>query len=129
MTAAFVRLGNFYVAALICMLTLLLSCNDKYKTYIFIFALGDSTSRDPTFKAAYLAVAGGLFCLEIYKHFVFSTLSDNRQYFTGFFASAVYGGIEFLDMNLKIGINPVLKTLLVIMSSTYAYRLMGQRMY
>lgn len=100
MTAAFVRLGNFYIAALVCILTLLLSCNDKYKTYIFIFALGDSTSRDPAFKAAYLVVAGGLFCLEIYKHFVFSTLQDNKQYFTGFFASAVYGGIEFLDMNL-----------------------------
>ena len=63
MTAAFVRLPNFYLSAAVCLLTLVLACNDKYKTYIFIFALGDAIARDPGFKAAYLAVAGGLFCL------------------------------------------------------------------
>lgn len=129
MTAAFVKLPNFYMAAGVCLLTLVLACNDKYKTYIFIFMLGDAMARNSAFKAAYLAVAGGLFCLEIYNHFVFSTLLDNRRYFTGFFAAAVYGAIEFLDMNLQIGINPVLNSVLVVMSGTYAFRLMGQRMW
>jgi hypothetical protein len=129
MVASFVKLPSFYLSSIIFLVTLAIGCNEKWKTYIFLFAVGDALAKEHQFKSIYLLLASAFFCLEIYNRFIFRTLKDNRNYFTGFFAITVYGAIHYATKSTNIKINPVISWVMIIVSGFYAYRLFGQKIW
>lgn len=128
MTAEFVRLPNLIPASIIFLITLTVSCNDKWKAFIFLFTVGDILAKDPNFHSVYLVFASGLLSYQIYNSLICKNLKENRHYFTGFFSIAIFGAIDFIVLNLKINVNVFSKVFFLIVGGLYAYHLFGQRM-
>lgn len=63
-----------------------LSCNQKGKALIFLFCMVVWLAGQGITYSQVITLSALFMCLIIYKSLVFDTISENKQFFTGFFA-------------------------------------------
>lgn len=105
----------------------LFSCNEKWKAYLFILALGDSSLNGTWSKAYFIAIYSSFICVETYRVLIFRSVTENRQYFIGMTAVSAYYWMQIVEGYFGIDNQATLVVPLVVAVCLFAGSLMDYR--
>ena len=81
----------------------LIACNEKWKTYLYMFIVGDALFVNyPSVSTPYVILMSLFISLEIEKGLVFKTIKDNIIYFVGFLTIFFFVTLKQILISLGI---------------------------
>ena len=81
----------------------LIACNEKWKTYLYMFIVGDALFVNyPSVSTPYVILMSLFISLEIEKGLIFKTIKDNIIYFVGFVTIFFFVTLKQILIHLDI---------------------------
>jgi hypothetical protein len=105
----------------------LFACNEKWKVYLFILAIGDTSLKDTWSNIYFIAIFSAFICLETYRILIFRTVAENRQYFIGMATVSAYYWMVIVEGYFNINNQATLAVPLVVVAGLFADSLMEHR--
>lgn len=109
-----------------------LSCNQKGKALVFLFSTTVSLAGAGITYSQVITLSALFMCLIIYKSLIFDTISENKQFFTGFFTLMLANAFVNLSFFLEVHLSYISLAFLALAAaslgySVILYRLQGLR--
>ena len=112
--------NTHFAAAAAMFLVSMLSCNEKWKTYLFVFSVGDSLLYQSGSNQYFLASFSFLIAFETYRTLLFRNIAENAKYFVGMATVSAYYLICVIASGFSFHISVLMTVVLLIATAALA---------